>query len=99
MTETFSKHKNISTDGIEVHSIPINADKSLGFAANKLQMQLFDFGGQEVFTMTHSLFLSHDAVYIVAFNPLQPDGENRLGYTGSPASLRCCSLASRTSAF
>ncbi len=78
--KAFLKHRNISTDGIDISRLGLSVDRDLGFVENKLELQLYDFGGQEVFTMTHSLFLSNDAVYIVVFNPLKEDSENRLGY-------------------
>ncbi len=76
----FKSHRNQSTDGIDVHRIAVGVDKSLEFPKNCLQAQVFDFGGQEVYTMTHTMFLSNDAVYVLAFNPLKQDSENRLGY-------------------
>jgi serine/threonine protein kinase len=75
-----NKKANLSTDGVDVQRIGVSVDKALGFSGNRLELQLFDFGGQEVFAMTHSFFISPEAVYLVAFNPLRKDSENRLGY-------------------
>jgi serine/threonine protein kinase/GTPase SAR1 family protein len=78
----FESEKTESTDGIDVHNITIHVPQEHGYGLpkEKLRVQLFDFGGQEVFTMSHSVFLSNDAVYILAFNPLKPESENRISY-------------------
>ena len=35
---------------------------------DKINISIFDFGGQEVFDVIHHLFLKRQAMYIVAFN-------------------------------
>ena len=57
---------NLSTNGIEIHK---NADTSLSREARKyaVSLDIWDFGGQEIFYPTHQFFLSDKAVYLVLF--------------------------------
>jgi serine/threonine protein kinase/GTPase SAR1 family protein len=78
--QSFSSYRNESTDGIDVREIAIAMPKDFGVAKNRIFLKLFDFGGQEVFSMTHSLFLTRGGIYIVAFNPLNIESRKRLVY-------------------
>lgn len=52
-------HDEISTNGIEIHCT--NAKK------NDIQLDIWDFGGQEVFYPTHQFFLSDKSIYLIVF--------------------------------
>lgn len=63
----------ISTDGIEIWSqvIDVKVESKYQVPISNLQFNLWDFGGQTVYYMTHSLFLSERGVYIVVWNLLK----------------------------
>ncbi|MEM9929950.1 MAG: leucine-rich repeat protein [Bacteroidota bacterium] len=55
-----------STHGIQiVQSKPL---KLMREAPDKVQLRVWDFGGQEVYHQTHRLFLSYRAIYLVVFD-------------------------------
>jgi internalin A len=59
-----------STHGVHVFSMQ-QADE--GAASNSIQVQGFDFGGQDYYHNTHYSFFEQDALYILVWGRQQPD--------------------------
>lgn len=53
---------NLSTNGIEIHSEKHKNEEEFPY-----QLDIWDFGGQEIFYPTHQFFLSDKAIYLVVF--------------------------------
>jgi internalin A len=49
-------------------------------AEEKLRLNLWDFGGQEVYKHTHTFFLTHRAVYLIVADARANDRQNNLDY-------------------
>lgn len=62
--------RNISTDGIDVHT----------FELRGYQVAWFDCGGQTVFYPTHQFFITAQCVYLVVFALNDPDFLSRVRY-------------------
>ena len=71
--KTFKPHENI-TEGIDIVSwlLDIN-DQSI-------KLDLWDFGGQEIYHATHQLFLTRRTLYLLVLNNCVSEEENRLEY-------------------
>lgn len=71
--KTFKPHENI-TEGIDIKSwlLDIN-DQSI-------KLDLWDFGGQEIYHATHQLFLTRRTLYLLVLNNRVSEEENRLEY-------------------
>eukprot|EP01129_Flabellula_baltica_P007425 TRINITY_DN2888_c0_g1_i1.p1 TRINITY_DN2888_c0_g1~~TRINITY_DN2888_c0_g1_i1.p1 ORF type:complete len:630 (+),score=111.13 TRINITY_DN2888_c0_g1_i1:99-1988(+) len=50
--------KNMSTDGIDIHKM----------VSDGVEIQFYDFGGQEVYYPTHTFFLTSKAIYLIVYN-------------------------------
>jgi len=68
--------KSISTHGVQFW----NKDSftaQIGGLSKKVQLQIWDFGGQEIYHNTHRLFISRGSVFVVVWNPdEQAEGSN-----------------------
>ena len=62
------------TDGIHIQpwSLPIND--------HTVQINLWDFGGQEIMHATHQFFLTQRSLYLLVINNRQTEAENRIEY-------------------
>ena len=62
------------TDGIHIQpwSLPINQ--------HTVQINLWDFGGQEIMHATHQFFLTQRSLYLLVINNRQTEAENRIEY-------------------
>ena len=62
------------TDGLKVHDWEILA------GANNVKLNVWDFGGQEIYHSTHQFFLTKRSLYLLVCNCRTSEEENRLEY-------------------
>jgi internalin A len=62
------------TDGLEVEYWPIKINE------NKIRLNVWDFGGQEIYHATHQFFLTKRSLYLLVCNCRTSEEENRLEY-------------------
>jgi GTPase SAR1 family protein len=62
-----------STHGVQFWNWDFKA--KLGGTMEPIDLQLWDFGGQEIYHNTHRLFMSKGAVFVVVWKPGQEDGQ------------------------
>jgi internalin A len=62
------------TDGLEVEYWPIEINE------NKIRLNVWDFGGQEIYHATHQFFLTKQSLYLLVCNCRTSEEENRLEY-------------------
>jgi internalin A len=62
------------TDGLEVEYWPIKVNE------NKIRLNVWDFGGQEIYHATHQFFLTKRSLYLLVCNCRISEEENRLEY-------------------
>ena len=62
------------TDGLEVEYWPIEINE------NKIRLNVWDFGGQEIYHATHQFFLTKRSLYLLVCNCRTSEEENRLEY-------------------
>ena len=60
------------TDGIDIESWKIEVDK------RQIQVNIWDFGGQEIMHSTHQFFLTIRSLYLLVLDSTQGEEENRL---------------------
>ena len=86
LTEGKLKHPLSKTHGIlqKPWKVPVRGgqfavdEKAAG--AETLRLNLWDFGGQEVYHSTHTFFLTHRAVYLLVADARANDRQNNLEY-------------------
>jgi len=69
----FDKNES-KTDGLEVEYWPIEINE------NKIRLNVWDFGGQEIYHATHQFFLTKRSLYLLVCNCRTSEEENRLEY-------------------
>ncbi|WP_029631472.1 leucine-rich repeat domain-containing protein [Zavarzinella formosa] len=72
--------KTESTKGIEIAREPLDLPHPTG-ARRKLHLTCWDFGGQEHYQITHQIFFSPKAIYLLVWKPREgfdPEMETRL---------------------
>ena len=69
----FDQHES-KTDGLEVEYWPIEINE------NKIRLNVWDFGGQEIYHATHQFFLTKRSLYLLVCNCRTSEEENRLEY-------------------
>ena len=67
--DRFNPHEN-KTEGISIQSWQIG----------EIQLNVWDFGGQEIMHATHQFFLTKRSLYLLVLDTRQADAENRLEY-------------------
>jgi len=70
---TFDTSENM-TGGIDVKSWLLNINDQ------SIKLDLWDFGGQEIYHATHQLFLTRRTLYLLVLNNRASEEENRLEY-------------------
>ena len=63
-----------TTHGIEVHDLALPRAR----AGGELTAHVWDFGGQEVYRVTHQLFFSRNALYLVVWKPRDGQEQNEV---------------------
>jgi internalin A len=63
-----------TTHGIEIHSLSLR-DES---AKSEVAVHAWDFGGQEIYRVTHQLFFTKHALYIVVWKPRDGQEQNEV---------------------
>lgn len=71
--KTFKTNENM-TEGIDIKSWLSNIDDQ------SIKLDLWDFGGQEIYYATHQLFLTRRTLYLLVLNNRVSEEENRLEY-------------------
>jgi internalin A len=66
--------EKIKTEGIDRHQWNETID------GNKIRLNVWDFGGQEVLHATHQFFLTKRSIYILVFDARRGEQESRLEY-------------------
>ena len=69
----FDKNES-KTDGLEVEYWPIEINE------NQIRLNVWDFGGQEIYHATHQFFLTKRSLYLLVCNCRTSEEENRLEY-------------------
>ena len=69
-------NSNLSTDGIFISPWNMEINKNNA----KVDIEIWDFAGQEIYYTTHQLFLSDQAIYLVVWNILDNEEFTRLSY-------------------
>ena len=62
------------TDGIDIEDWKIQVDDK------ELQVNMWDFGGQEIMHSTHQFFLTKRSLYLLVIDTTQSEEENRIEY-------------------
>ncbi len=75
LSNTFSEHNR--TEGINIVERKFWV---LGKHNNKIRVNIWDFGGQEIMHTTHQFFLTKRSVYIIVIDARRGEQESRLEY-------------------
>lgn len=70
---TFDAHET-KTEGIEVQRWNVDAGGS------EIQLNIWDFGGQEIMHATHQFFLTKRSLYVLVIDARQGEEQNRIEY-------------------
>ncbi|WP_299522068.1 COR domain-containing protein [Winogradskyella sp.] len=70
-----SKRKNSSTEGIDISKWNLSTSLSKRFRIN-----LWDFGGQEIYHSTHQFFLTERSLYLLVFDARKDSDVSSFGY-------------------
>ena len=70
---TYNPSRN-KTDGIDIHNWEIEVEDK------ELQVNIWDFGGQEIYHATHQFFLTKRSLYLLVTDTTLTDEENRIEY-------------------
>ncbi|MGP1386773.1 MAG: COR domain-containing protein [Thainema sp.] len=73
VSEQFNPHEN-KTEGINITQWPIEAK------GQTIQLNIWDFGGQEIMHATHQFFLTKRSLYVLVLDARLGEDENRLEY-------------------
>ncbi len=83
-SETRSK-----TIGVDIHQWEcgvvsaergVQEDSALGTPHSTLRVNIWDFGGQEIYHATHQFFLTHRSLYLLVLDATKDEAANRLDY-------------------
>ncbi|MDM8524115.1 COR domain-containing protein [Desulfococcaceae bacterium HSG8] len=66
-----------TTKGIDIHSWKLNAADDL---RTHLTLNVWDFGGQEIYHATHQFFLTPRSLYILVWDACQEEDHSRIDY-------------------
>jgi internalin A len=72
--EPFQKSQS-KTDGISIKNWEVNSNNN-----EKIKINLWDFGGQEIMHATHQFFLTKRSLYLLILNARLTQEENRVDY-------------------
>ena len=73
LNDTFD-HNESQTDGLAVHDWQIHVN------SKDIRLNVWDFGGQEIYHATHQFFLTKRSLYLLVCNCRTSEEENRLEY-------------------
>jgi internalin A len=73
------------TVGVDIHRWEMESEQLAGTDASgsdqrPLQINIWDFGGQEIYHATHQFFLTHRSLYLLVLDATQDEAANRLNY-------------------
>lgn len=72
------REKNPKTDGIDVHKWRVKVQRDDG-SFRSVRINIWDFGGQEIYHSTHRFFLTQRSLYLLVINSRR-DFSNRIEY-------------------
>lgn len=89
----FEKFENVSTNGIEVSQIllKLKTRTTTIFHRDRIFLSVFDFAGQQIFYLTHEIFLTARSVFLVVFDASKQDYGERVFYWLEAISTRISS--------
>ena len=73
LENTFDPHEN-RTEGIDIQSWQVNVQ------GQKVSLNVWDFGGQEIMHATHQFFLTKRSLYLLVLDARLDENSNRLEY-------------------
>ncbi len=73
VNNTFNSHEN-KTEGINIQKWTVKTNRQ------KIQLNIWDFGGQEIMHATHQFFLTKRSIYLLVLDSRLEEEENRLEY-------------------
>ncbi len=73
LNDTFDSNES-QTDGLAVHDWQIHVN------SKDIRLNVWDFGGQEIYHATHQFFLTKRSLYLLVCNCRTSEDENRLEY-------------------
>lgn len=73
LSEPFSPNER-KTDGIEIHTWQISSNRQ------KIRLNVWDFGGQEIMHATHQFFLTKRSLYLLVLDARLDEDGNRVQY-------------------
>ncbi|MDP2439088.1 MAG: protein kinase [archaeon] len=82
-----SSKANVATDGIDITDVQVKS-KRLPDPADRLELSLWDFAGQDVYCTTHNFFLSGRAIYVMVFDMVNLSSISNLEYWFNSISVR-----------
>ena len=68
------------TEGIAIHRWRLEASLLEGMNDGEIQVNVWDFGGQEIMHATHQFFLTKRTLYVLVLDNRYSEAENRLDY-------------------
>jgi internalin A len=73
------------TVGVDIHRWEVESEQLVGGNASgsdqrPLQVNVWDFGGQEIYHTTHQFFLTHRSLYLLVLDATKDEAANRLKY-------------------
>jgi small GTP-binding protein len=77
LTRNEYSEKQITTEGIDIHHWKLKAPDA---AQTQMTLNIWDFGGQEIYHATHQFFLTRHSLYILVWDARQEDEQGRLDY-------------------
>lgn len=79
LNNTFNTTEN-KTEGISIIKWYINRNSEADILQSKIQLNLWDFGGQEIMHATHQFFLTKRSLYLLVLDSRLTQEENRVEF-------------------
>jgi len=77
LTRNEYSEDEITTEGIDIHHWEIMAEDE---SKTRMSMNLWDFGGQEIYHATHQFFLTRRSLYLLVWDARQEEEYGRIDY-------------------
>ena len=72
--------KELPTEGINIDDWPVKGKKGAGGRFEKVNVHLWDFGGQEIMHATHQFFLTRRSLYLLVIDARAGEKESNIHY-------------------
>jgi len=80
ITQGLFRSDETKTEGIATHRWMINDQSKINNQQSKIQLNIWDFGGQEIMHATHQFFLTKRSLYLLVLDSRLTQEENRVEY-------------------